>query len=816
MTPPIQHSLTDATELYAEVAFDVPLRSAFTYRVPARFVERVRRGVRVAGPWRTRARQGVVLRVRPDLPAGLDPTKVRPLVDVIDAERAILEPQLALVEWISEYYLAPIGEAVRLASPPDGHGTTQRTVEWVPGEDPTDLTGAPRALADALISFARPVDPSDLVASIRGATHADLAALEAAGRVETRYVTQAGLRVQTVDLIRLNDRDDRPFGAAQERVVRHLEDHGEATDAELRREYRTARSVLRALQDRGVIEIRTVERTRDPFEAASTPRESDPPLTPDQAAAVDAIGSTAPRTWLLQGVTGSGKTEVYVRLARRAIEAGQRALILLPEIALTPQFVGVFRSCVDRPTAVLHSGLSVGERFDQWRRIQRGQVDVVIGARSALFAPLENIGLVVVDEEHDPSFKQHEGVLYHARDAAVLLAHRVGARCVLGTATPSLESLHNAERGRYGNVRLRTRVQNRPIPTIDVVDLAHHSGPDDEPLAQYVSPQLAARVRAAARNGEQTILFLNRRGYSPTVRCLSCGSVVECADCDISLTYHRRRQELHCHYCDFRAPLPKRCPTCNSKELEREGAGTEQIAHVISEGFSDLKVGRLDRDTSRGRGLQRVLGAFRRGELDVLVGTQMVTKGHDFPMVTVVGIVDGDQSLRFPDFRSGERTFQLLTQVAGRAGRAELPGEVVLQTHRPDHFVIRSVADGDFDRFAEAEMEFRRRLVYPPYAHLFAVRVSAPEYGDAISAARSILDYVRAHGAPELRLTGPADAPIARVRRRYRVQAIVRGVDRRAVRRAAALAVHCAVALEKQHTARKVRWAVDVDAIQLL
>jgi primosomal protein N' (replication factor Y) len=660
------------------------------------------------------------------------------------------------------------------------------------------------------------MDPSDLVNAVRGATHADLATLEEAGLVATEYASDAGLTVRTVDRVQYRGRDDRKLGVAQEKVVRHLEDHGDATDAELRKEFRTSRAVLRGLVARGVIEITAEEVSRDPFEDATERRQSDPPLTPEQAVAVDALVSSGPKTWLLHGVTGSGKTEIYVRLTREVVGRGKRVLVLLPEIALTPQFVGVFRACVDRSIAVLHSGLTPGQKFDQWRAIRGGGVDVVIGARSALFAPLDNIGLIIVDEEHDPSFKQHEGVLYHARDAAVVLAHRLGALCVLGSATPSLETLKNAREGRYGLLELRARVHNRPLPTVDIVDLAHHGATPGDPLSNYISPQLAGRVRTAARRGEQTILFLNRRGFAPTVRCLNCGGVIECDDCDISLTYHMRRNELACHYCDYRVPLPKKCPTCQSEELDKEGAGTEQIAHSIAEGFSDLRVGRLDRDSSRGRGLQKVLGAFRRGELDVLVGTQMVTKGHDFPRVTVVGIVDGDQSLRFPDFRSGERTFQLLTQVAGRAGRAELTGEVILQTHRPEHYVIQAVQTGDYDAFANQELDFRNRLMYPPFAHLFALRVNAPDYGDAIMTARELIEYAQLHGDPSLRITGPTDSPIARVRRRYRVQAMVRAEDRQIVRRAAQLVVYRAQTMSKELAAKKVRWSVDIDAIQLL
>lgn len=803
-------------EHYAEVAFDVPLPQTYSYRIPEHLLARVHRGVRVAGPWRTKAKQGVVLRVTNTPPEGFDPSKIRALVDVIDTQRAVLEPQLALAEWIGNYYLAPIGEAVRLATPPDGHSETARTVEWVAGEDPSGLTGPAAALAEVLASFARPMDPSDLVPAVRGATHADLASLEEAGLVATQYASDTGLNVRTIDRIHYRGRDDKKFGVAQEKVVRHLEDHGDTTDAELRKEFRTSRAVLRGLVARGVIEITSEEVSRDPFEEPLEVRAEDPPLTAEQAVAVNALVASGPNTWLLHGVTGSGKTEVYVRLTREVVSRGKRVLVLLPEIALTPQFVGVFRSCVDRPIAVLHSGLTPGQKFDQWRAIRRGEVDVVIGARSALFAPLEEIGLIIVDEEHDPSFKQHEGVLYHARDAAVVLAHREKALCVLGSATPSLETLKNARDGRYGLLELKARVHDRPLPSVDLVDLAHHGSTPGDTLSNYISPQLATRVRTAARRGEQTILFLNRRGFAPTVRCLNCGGVIECEDCDISLTYHMRRNELACHYCDHRVTLPKKCPTCESEELDKEGAGTEQIAHSIAEGFSDLRVGRLDRDSSRGRGLQKVLGAFRRGELDVLVGTQMVTKGHDFPRVTVVGIVDGDQSLRFPDFRSGERTFQLLTQVAGRAGRAELSGEVILQTHRPEHYVIQAVREGDYDAFATQELDFRNRLMYPPFAYLFALRVNAPNYGDAIMTAREFIEYVKEHGDDSLRITGPTDSPIARVRRRYRVQAMVRAQDRKLVRRAAQLIVYRAQTMSKELASKKIRWSVDIDAIQLL
>ncbi len=812
-----------APPVYCTVAIDVPLDRLFTYRVPPHLQHRVARGSRVVAPWRQSAITGVVIGVDVPPPEGFPPSKIRPLADLLDAKPAVPEAQLALCEWIARYYTAPIGASTRLALPPEGNRKARRRVELANHLTPAALealSGFPLRLAELLELHAAPMVPRELLDMARGASHSDIAELEDAGIVKSSYDTRGGVSAQTVDRIELLARDDARLGAAQARVVDHLEAEGATTDEALRAQFGTPRSVLRALEQRGIIRLTQEEVIRDPFEHDVARRDADPPLTPEQVVALDAIEDARikeQRVVLLHGVTGSGKTEVYVRAARATIARGKRVLVLLPEIALTPQFVGVFRAAIDAEIAVLHSALTPGQKFDQWRRIRSGDVQVIIGARSALFAPCEDLGLILIDEEHDSSFKQGEGVLYHARDAAIVLAHRVGATCVLGSATPSLESLHNAQQGRYRLVTMAQRVLNRPMPFIDIINMAHHQGaPDDDPLSQYVSAPLQDRVRMAARRGEQTILFLNRRGYAPSVQCTDCGQVLECPDCDISVTYHRQRNEVACHYCGFTLRAPTECPTCKSEALSREGAGTEKIAEVIAEGFADLRVGRLDRDTSRGKGLNRVLGAFRRGELDVLVGTQMVTKGHDFPKVTLVGIIDADQSLRFPDFRSGERTFQLLTQVAGRAGRGELPGDVLVQTFRPEHYVIEAVAKSDFAAFADEELGFRQRLAYPPFGYLFALRLSCPVHALAIRYADELMRYVRKHGDADLKVTGPADAPIARVRNRYRVQAMVRARDRAPVRRALQLVYFLAEQLADGMNKADVRWSVDVDAIQLL
>ena len=612
--------------------------------------------------------------------------------------------------------------------------------------------------------------------------------------------------------------DHRP-GERQRLIIDFLEQHGESSWDELRELYGLQRGQVRALERAGWLTTREVPVWRDPFRGQRVePRAEDPALTDEQAAAVGEIlrahGTPAQRPWLLHGVTGSGKTEVYVRLIRHVRALGRRALILLPEIALTPQFTGVMRAALGEEIAVMHSGLTPAERRDQWLQIRRGSIGVVIGARSALFAPIDDLGLIVVDEEHDPSFKQNEGVRYHARDAAVMLAAATGATVVLGSATPSLESLNNARRGRYGLARLARRVQGRPMPTIELVDLRDQppARGDREQPDTPISVLLEQAVRQTVDAGEQVILFLNRRGYAPAMACGDCGESLQCTACEVSLTYHHRGRVMRCHYCGFSAPVPRTCPTCGSDELTSTGAGTERIEEHVVQTFADLRVGRLDRDSARGQGLQQTLQAFRRHELDVLVGTQMVTKGHDFPNVTLVGVLDGDQSLRFPDFRGGERTYQLLTQVAGRAGRGDRPGHVIIQTWKPEHHVLRAVRDGDFDGFAEAELRLRSRQGYPPFGFAALVRLNSADQVALTQAGAQLRELLTRPTSPRVHVLGPTDAPIPRVRERYRTQILLRSSERTPLHQAAALVTAFAESLR----ATDVRVSTDIDAQSML
>jgi primosomal protein N' (replication factor Y) len=752
----------------------------------------------------------------PEVPA----ERIRELADLLDNTPLLLEPQLALTEWAAGYYHAPIGECVRLAVPVSLDVEAERRIERTGRPASAPLSPVASALLGQ-VHHAGSVAAGELLRGVAGATYGALAELEAAGVVVSSYGSSGPrVRARTEAWVERAVAELPPGrrGAAQQRLFDALE-RGASRVADLLREAQAGRASLTSLVETGAVREWTVEVDRDPFaDLAAEPRRHDPELTEAQAAAVAAIeGAISTRgtsAFLLEGVTGSGKTEVYLRATRCALAAGGRALILLPEIGLTPQFVSAFRAAIGAPIAVLHSGLGRGERHDEWRRIRRGEARVVIGARSALFAPVEELRVIVVDEEHDSSFKQDEGVRYHARDLAIVLGRSVGAPVVLGSATPSLESVGNVRRGRYVHLRLPARVGGRPMPDIELIDMRTCPADPADPASLLFSPRLQAEIRRTVAGGEQAIVFLNRRGFASALVCEGCGDAISCRECDVAMTFHRREGALRCHYCGARTQVPRRCPSCGTTELERSGAGTERAEESLEAAFKDLRVGRLDRDTARGHGIRRILDAFRTRQIDVLVGTQMLAKGHDFPAVTLVGVLDADQALRMPDFRGGERAYQLLTQVSGRAGRAERPGRVLIQTFRPDHPVLEAVRRHDGASFVERELEWRRRTGYPPFGFIVLVRCDGPDAARTHAYASSLADIART-AAPGVGVFGPVPATLARIAGRHRIQLMLRSPNRELLHRAAA-AIAARLDPRDSRGGRDVRAVIDVDPLSVL
>ncbi len=747
--------------LLARVAVPVPLGQAFTYRVEPAQARGVVRGARVLCDFGRRRVLGVVLDVE-DREPEIEVGKLRPVRAVVDDEPVVPDELLSFLVEVARYYVAPIGEVMRLALPAVERRTT-------------------RALG--------------------GATALGSAKVKAVGG---RLVQSVRLAESSVDSTRLR-------GQAAE-IVGHLSERGPCLVSDLARSWGNARSVVKRLAAQGVVEVTSAELDVDPYFAAPANRDVPPDLTEPQARAVEAIRapleSGAGGAFLLHGVTASGKTEVYLRAAARCLELGGGAIVLVPEIALTPQLVSRFRARLGDAIAVLHSGLSDRERHAMWKQLRAGALRVAVGARSALFAPVEGLRLLCVDEEHDSSFKQEDGVRYHGRDMALLRAHRAGAVCVLGSATPSLESVALAERGRITKLDLPDRARTTALlPRVEIIDLRRAGpGPTNERL---LSLPLHRALEGVLKAREQAILFLNRRGFAPSIVCDECGGVAECDACSVALTYHRARHVVRCHYCDFEAPFGGRCGHCKSDRVAQEGAGTERIENALAKAFPAARIGRLDRDVAAGAKSEKVLDRMRDREIDVLVGTQMVTKGHDLPAVTLVGVLNADAALSMPDFRAAERTFQLLVQVAGRAGRGDTPGTVIIQTRLPEHAAIVLASRHDVNGFLARETIDRRELRYPPYAHLALVRVDALDEAVARDAAEGLARVARVAAGAGAEILGPAPAPLARLRNRWRFRFMVRAEVRRAMRPAL-------LAVARAPVDRRVHVALDVDPVSML
>jgi primosomal protein N' (replication factor Y) len=807
----------------AEEAVPVPLRKTFDYALPSGLAPRP--GARVLVPFGPRAVTGFVVGLKPAPDPAAPPLK--DVLQVLDDHPAVSEDLLALCRWVADYYLAPLGEVLRAAVPAGiERGMDKRVSLTDEGRARLGILKGPEARVAALL--ARGPRPWREVVR-HGALR--LESMAKAGLVEiTRAVSRARVRPRLEPWARLvRDPDAALLQALQRaprqravlealrggepRPVRELRDaHGDVGDA------------LARLVDRGLVALEERDVLRDPFARAPATPHPPPPLTGEQGRALHPILQAIDRggfhPFLLHGVTGSGKTEIYLRAIDRALAHGRQALVLVPEIALTPQLTARFRGRFGDEVAVLHSGLSDAERYDQWRRLRGelgGPVRIAVGARSAIFAPLDRLGILVVDEEHDPSFKQEETPRYNARDLALVRGQRAGAVVLLGSATPSMESLHNARQGKLRLLRLEGRVHARPMPRMEVVDLTrcefvgHRSA--------LLSRELAETVKETVASGEQAILFLNRRGYSSFVICRDCGKVFECRHCSVSLTHHRRAGRLLCHYCGYSEAVPKACPVCRSDRVGMMGVGTERVEDALRACLPAARVARLDRDavTTRAR-LEGVLRAFASHEIDVLVGTQMVAKGHDFPGVTLVGVIFADQGLHFPDFRAAERTFQLLCQVAGRAGRGHKPGRVLVQTHSPGHPAIQAALRLDDEAFYAQEMAMRRALGYPPAGRLVALRFEGASAAAASEAAQAMGRRSRERlGRPpfagKVGVLGPAEAPLARLQGQTRFQMLLRGPRGDLLRRFARELI------PEPRTAdipRGVRVIVDVDPVNLL
>jgi len=790
-----------------EVALPVPLRSTFTYIVPESLAERAVVGARVLVPFRNRLLVGVIVE---EARRAAEDKPLKELHEVLDATAALPARVVELGRWVANYYLAPEGEVFRGMLPPqiDLRADRELRVTSAGAERRRALASrGNRTEAEvdelALLRLAeiegKPVR-ADRVGKLPGGTRAAESLLRR-GMLEAREVARRR-KPRTQRIIawnaevppRASAADSTDNSAKAQRAQRATETErllyqvlGEQTgplpQAELLRRTKVSRAAIERLIGAGA--LTSWEEPIAPSTAATALEIDEAPpshvLNPDQVAALGEIrGWIESREFtvgLLHGVTGSGKTEVYLGAVEAALAQERTALVLVPEIALTMWMGRVCRARFGAIVAVLHSGLPDVERVREWWRVRGGEARVVVGTRSAVFAPLENLGIVIVDEEQESSYKQEETPRYHGRDVAVVRAKMESAVALLGSATPSMETFHHAQKGRYRLLQLGSRVENRPMASVEIVDLREdfrqtHSS---EPISGALHAAIARRLEEAT----QTMLLVNRRGYSWYALCRSCGASLECANCSIALAYHKARGRLECHYCGYSRSVPKACPKCESKHLYFVGAGAEQIEERLKALFPAARVGRLDRDTARHASVwQQLLGAFADGRIDILVGTQMVAKGHDFHRVTLVGVVSADSQLGLPDFRAAERTFHLLTQVSGRAGRGDLPGQVLVETYHPEHYAIALAAQQDYFSFYEKELQFRRMMHYPPFAALASVLVRDARLENAVKWSREIERYFAGATSSGVRVLGPAPAPISRLRKEFRFQFLLKAPKR--------------------------------------
>jgi primosomal protein N' (replication factor Y) len=772
------------------VALPVPSDELFDYAVPEALAGAARPGCRVRAPLRGRVLTGVIVERAPCEPS----RPLRSIAALVDSQPALAEPLLGMLREAAAEILCPPGLALAAALPP---GSAPRAVPGLALTPRGRAALAARGLAEparrALAALAEGARPA--AALRRRVAPRLLAELERDGLLAACGVERAaaarGARVALAALAAGVDVEQAcrgPLARAprQAELLRRLAHGGPTPVSELATAFPGAAPLLRELLRRG---LATRAERPAPRDVLGAPPAADPgvALNPEQAQALApiaaAVRARASQTFLLHGVTGSGKTEVYLRAVAEALSLGRQALVLVPEITLTHQIVARLRARFGEGLAVLHSGLAPGERVEQWQRLRAGAAPIAVGARSALFAPLDDLGVIVIDEEHDDAYKNEEGFRYHARELAQRRAALAGCPLLLGSATPSLETRFAADRGALRRLVLPGRIGGRPLPAVEIVDLRRERELLPRGRKLVFSRALAAALERTLRAGGQAILLLNRRGFSTQIFCFACGHAERCPSCDISLVYHAPEQELRCHYCGHRRAPPAACAGCGSQDVALLGLGTQRLEEELRLRFPDARVARLDRDRARRRGYtQRVLGDLEAGRLDVLIGTQLVAKGHDFPGVRLVGVVCADLGLHLPDFRAAERTFQLLTQAAGRAGRAGLPGRVIVQTWSPEHHAIRPVAKHDYEGFYAEELRMREELRYPPCGHLAHVLVSAPE----AEAARAGAALLAAAAAPPagVELLGPAPAPLARLRGRHRVQILLKGAEQAELREA--------------------------------
>ncbi len=765
----------------ASVIVDVPAMQTdrtYDYSIPDEWRGSITPGMRVIVPFGPRKIQGFVI----ELKEKGEVTKLKAIVEPMDLVPVLNKELLTLGNWLTEKTLCFKVSAFQAMLPAAMKAKYEKFFQLEENKSPGDINPSLQRFFNNGREVAwKAIEENGLLPLI----HKEVKK----GSVEVIYRVKAKGKKKTVRKVYLtispNDLEEvlnnlPPQASKQKQIIEYMNDSAPGGDgilaSTLLEEMATTSSTIKSLVHKGYLMEKNVEMYRDPFENRTFEKTSPLPLTSQQDQAIHPILNTIDQkkhhTFLLYGVTGSGKTEIYLQSIQRVLQEGKEAIVMVPEISLTPQMVHRFKGRFGNDVAVLHSGLSIGEKYDEWRKIQRKEVKVVVGARSAVFAPFENIGIIIIDEEHETSYKQEENPRYHARDVAIYRGDYHQCPVILGSATPSLESFARASKGVYGLLTLDKRMNDGPLPSVDIVDMREELRKGNRSM---FSTELFEKLQDRLEKGEQTVLFLNRRGHSSFIMCRDCGFVLQCPNCDISLTYHRFSNGMKCHYCGYEESVPTTCPECTSEHIRYFGTGTQKVEEELTKLIPDARIIRMDVDTTSRKGShEKLLTAFGEGKADILLGTQMIAKGLDFPNITLVGVLSADTMLHLPDFRAAEKTFQLLTQVSGRAGRHTLPGEVVIQTYTPEHYSIELASNHDYNRFYQQEMMMRKMGSYPPFFYLTLITLSHEDLLKVVDIAEKMAGYIRSKLSEATIILGPAASPIPRIKNRYRYQCLIK------------------------------------------
>jgi len=811
--------------MFVKIAINIPSDSPFTYSVPESLRIHAAIGKRALVPFGARKLTGYIIGIlsEPDF------EKIRDILDILDQEPLFTPPELSFYSWAASYYHYPLGKALHEILPGGIDLMTDRRFKAAPTPDgPSDpLPERQQRILDLLKTSLRGMSLKQLETLLAdGPVRKDLTTLISSTRVvidESLKRPDIQKKMESWICLAADFPANPRLSARQQEIVSYLREKGTVPAAELRSCFHFPSSVIRQLLHKGMVSLSAREVYRSSEESWIMATGEEIQLNDDQAAACSilesGLASQKFMTYLLHGVTGSGKTEVYFSAIEKVLKSGGGALYLVPEIGLTPQLVSrVQQRFQKEEIAVIHSDIARGIRYDSWRRLQQGEIRLIVGARSAVFAPLKNLRLIIVDEEHDASYKQDVRMRYSARDLAVVRARMQSAVIVLGSATPDLRTFYSARQGKYTYLSLPSRVENRPLPEVRIVDMKTQR--DERGKIPVLSNILESALQTTFNAGGQALLFLNRRGFHTFLFCTDCGLVFSCPNCAVSLTLHADTNRLRCHYCDYAVAAPSRCPQCHGQQIQFSGTGTERLENEILSSFPGIRTARMDRDSTARRGAHtRILRSFHEGEIDLLIGTQMITKGHDFSNVTLVGVISADTSLNLPDFRAAERTFQLLTQVSGRGGRGREKGQVVIQTFNPDHYVIIRAKNHDYIGFIEDELPTRKSLDYPPFSRLINLQLSSlkEDYGrqeaEELGQRARIWNQNNFGSHPVVEIIGPASSPIARIKGRYRWQLLLKSDNLHALH---SLARHLLTTESSGRSNVKLDIKVDVDPINFM